>query len=165
MTGTTIPGGDHVARICPASRLDGNAMPAVTAFMPRKKKVEEQEERKAEKDLSVNWLEFFGAVPRVEALAMIRETKRDLRIGGNAKLAVLRVSTALESVREAGGIELVAFHARKVDDPSHSGLSGYDVEDESAQLAMAEALHAIVTEADVYPVGSSGGAAGLQSGV
>lgn len=140
-------------------------MPAVIAFMPRKKKVEEQEEERVENDLSVNWLEFFRTVSRVQALARICETKRDLRIGGNAKLAVLRVSTALESVREAGEIELVAFHARKIDDPSHSGLSGYDVEDEAAQLAMAEALHAIVTEADVYPVGSSGGADSRQSGV
>ena len=140
-------------------------MPAVTAFMPRKKRVGEQDEKKFERDLSVNWLEFFGTVSRVQALAMIRETKRDIRIGGNAKLAVLRVSTALESVREAVEIELVAFHSRKPDDPSHSGLSGYDVEDESAQLAMAEALHAIVTEADVYPVGSSGVADSRQSGV
>ena len=141
-------------------------MPAVIAFLPKKKKkVEDREDSKVEKDLSVNWLEFFGLVSPIQALAMIRETKGDYKIGRNAKLAVLRVSTALESVREEAEIELVALHAWKFEDPSHSGLSGYDVEDESARLAMAEALHAIVTEADVYPVGSSGGAAGLQSGV
>ena len=107
-----------------------------------------------EDHLSVNWLEYFGALETKEALKKIRQTKEDRHLGGCGKLAVLNVGPTLAAVQKDTGIGLLAAHRTKIKDPSHSGLEGYDVNSDAKHLKMAGAILLALKKEDVHLIGS-----------
>ena len=149
MQTSTIQDNHRLARHCPQSKLDDNKdMPTSAAFMPRKK------DGVIEDHLSVNWLEYFGDLETRHALQRIRDTKRDRVLGGCGKLGVLTVGTTVATVQKETGIELVAAHRTKSDDPSHSSLEGYDVISDAKHLKMAGAILLGLKSEDVHPIAS-----------
>lgn len=117
MKGEAIPDSDHVARYCRASTIeDGEILP--TAFMLRE----------AEEYLSVNWLEALRRSDRASQMRDLQELyARKLRVGANARIAILNVGIVRSKVeRESQDRRVLrVLHDPETDDPSHSGI--YDI--------------------------------------
>ncbi len=81
-----------------------------------------------EEYLSVNWLEYFGPVPRSQQISALREVflgkGRDL--GATARFAVLNVGEMQDHVLQgtAGRTCLTVLHKPEPNDPSHCGILG-----------------------------------------
>ena len=120
MKGDPLPDRDHISRYCRFTTLV-NDQPSGASFMLRP----------AEEFLSVNWLEFFGVEGRQEQMTQVRKDIR-LKLAPRAKFAVLDVGNVIEYVKENGPDNriLSVLHEPNEDDPSHSGIHGYGLEDD-----------------------------------
>ena len=138
MSDGNIPDRDHLSRYCKPSTVD-DGLPTASAF----------ELRPGEDHLSVNWLEYFGAPDPATAIQLVRGAFHDkayrLRTGG--RFAVFRCGAARLAVGDGTGRPLRIEHLPLVEDPSHAGVLGYDVDD----FEVAVELAAIVGRQDVHP--------------
>ena len=102
-----------------------------------------------EQYLSVNWLEFFGAVDRETAIGYVRDAFVDKGYGlsPNGRFLMLSVGSAKFAASEADGIELSFTHMPRSDDDSHSAIFGLPDDD----LDVAVELKLLVTDADIFP--------------
>ncbi len=66
MSDKTIPDDDHLTRYCKPSTVD-DGLPTASAF----------ELRPGEDHLSVNWLEYFGALDVATAIQLVRRIFHD----------------------------------------------------------------------------------------
>ncbi len=133
-----IPDSDHVVRYCKPSQVD-DGVPSPAAFLPRR----------TEGYLSVNWLEFFGALSRLDAVERVREAFRgkDYEIKHTGRMAVLNVGEAKTAARDAGRPVRVE-HVPEPDDASHAGVMGYATSD----VLVGEALQSLVMRSgDLHP--------------
>ena len=121
MKGDSLPGTDHIVRLCKASQLDEEGHPAATAFMRRPP---------SEEFASVNWLEKLGLENREEQLAKVREiiSNKLPRTNPSAKLALLNVENTTSTVKaHIPDLDLPILHAPTIKedvvlDDSHAGI-------------------------------------------
>lgn len=109
-----IPDTNHIARYCKPTHISDGKIQA-TAFMLRE----------GEESLSVNWLEFLNCTNRESEIEEIRNIySKKLKVGVNAKIAVLNVGEAREKVikESQDRRKLEVLHNPENDDPSHSGI-------------------------------------------
>ncbi len=135
---SAVPDTDHVSRYCKPSTVDEEGLPTSQAFSLRQ----------GEDHLSVNWLEYFGEPSLLMAVDGVRQAFREkgYRVARSGRFAVLSVRV----VKEAGarGDRLLSIeHLPAPDDPSHAGISGYEEEDLTVRLALAQ----LVASQDVHP--------------
>ena len=120
MKGDPIPDQDHISRYCSAMHCTENGQVTGTAFQLRQ----------IEECLSVNWLEFFHLADRQEEIREVRKVLR-LKLGAKAKIAVLNVGETISYVRTQSpdARNLSMLHEPEEDDPSHSGIYGFQYDD------------------------------------
>ncbi len=120
MKGDPIPDQDHISRYCSAMHCTENGQVTGTAF----------QFRQIEECLSVNWLEFFHLADRQEEIREVRKVLR-LKLGAKAKIAVLNVGETIKYVRTQSpdARNLSMLHEPEEDDPSHSGIYGFQYDD------------------------------------
>ena len=120
MKGDPIPDQDHISRYCSAMHCTENGQVTGTAFQLRQ----------IEECLSVNWLEFFHLADRQEEIREVRKVLR-LKHGAKAKIAVLNVGETIKYVRTQSpdARNLSMLHEPEEDDPSHSGIYGFQYDD------------------------------------
>jgi hypothetical protein len=149
MKSDTIPDQDHVARLChPNQAPEGQIQPS--AFLLKSE----------EEYLSVNWLEFLNCSCRESGINELRQlySKKFLRVGAGARIAVLNVGNIREIVRteSPNNQELKVLHypllladdpTLKVDDLSHSGI--YNLNEDNHFIA--ELIVEVLSESDTYP--------------
>jgi len=122
MKGDPIPDQDHISRYCSATRCTEKGQVTGVAFQLRP----------TDEHLSVNWLEFLQLANRQEEISEVRRIlSSKLGLGAEAKIAVLNVGEILNYVRiqSPDRRNLSVLHDPKEDDPSHSGICGYQYED------------------------------------
>ena len=149
MEGDLLPDGDHVSRYCKPSHFDrASSRPKTGAFQRQDRRSDLGIVAK-EQYLSVNWLEFFGAVDREAAIEYVREAFLDKGYGlrPNGRFLVLNVGAAKFAASEADGAELSFTHMPRPDDDSHSAILGLPDDD----LDVAVELKLLVTDADILP--------------
>jgi len=123
MKGDSVPKRDHISRYCSGMRCTEEGQVTGAAFLPR-----EDEEY-----LSVNWLEFLKLNNRQEEIQEVRRVlDSKLTLGTRAKIAVLSVGEILEYVltQSPDSRELNVLHEPEETDPSHSGISGFQHDDD-----------------------------------
>ena len=138
MTACQILDSHHVARYCKPSAISPNGMPAAKAFLPRE----------TESYLSVNWLEYFGALDHADAVAHVRAALREkgYTVRATGRLAVLNVGEAKDAARRTN-TTLRVEHQPAPDDPSHAGITGYS----SGDLVVALTLQSLVRNECLFP--------------
>jgi hypothetical protein len=117
-----IPSSDHIARYCPSRTAPDGAIQA-TAFMLRSN----------EPELSVNWLEFLKLLDRPSQIGELRQIfNKKMKVGANAKFAVLNVGQVVETVRQESedSRDLTVLHKPAPDDESHAEILGLRQDDE-----------------------------------
>lgn len=128
MKGDRIPDSDHISRYCGASSIESDGTVNGTAFRIRE----------GEEYLSVNWLEFLGKSSRDEEIAEIQNIlRKKLRLGSRSKIAVAEVGTLINHVQEERRLR-IEHEPELPDDPSHSGIYGYAIEDDLIADIIAE---------------------------
>lgn len=142
MKGDSVPPADHISRLCGGSHIDpdtGSVGPG--AFMLKPKDVDNA--------LSVNWLEFLSLADRAAQIAEVQHVlaKKMKKIGPTSRLAVLNTGRAIEAISEATAVKLrisVVHDPQSVpglwDDPSHSGIHGLPLDDDSPAVALAQCV-------------------------
>ena len=120
MKGDPIPDQDHISRYCSAMHCTENGQVTGTAFQLRL----------IDEYLSVNWLEFFHIADRQEEIREVRKVL-SLKLGAKAKIAVLNVGETTSYVRTKSpdARNLSMLHEPEEDDPSHSGIYGFQYDD------------------------------------
>lgn len=136
MPGRKIPDSDHASHFCGGLRCDDDGRPRGSAFMLRV----------GEDYLSANWLESTGSSTRTKQLATVRKhlTDKGFKLTATGRLAVLHLETVFKHVksRSADARSLSAHHEPELPyDPSHSGIYGYNFEDDLIADLIAEAVH------------------------
>ena len=140
MTQKELDRNNHVARNCGYTTLL-NDRPTGVAFLP-----------KADHEfLSVNWLEFFGEVGQADQIEGVRQAlaNKGRSIGKKSIFAVLNIGRLLDDIREESedGRDLRVYLENDIpEDPSHSGIHGYNHEDN-----LIADLIAFCIEETVYP--------------
>ena len=90
MIAVPLPDSDHVSRYCKPSAVDERGLPLTAAFLPKQ----------GEEYLSVNWLEYFGALNLTLAVDQVRQVFRHKNYRVRPKGPGLRCSTlALRRLR------------------------------------------------------------------
>ncbi len=120
MRGDPIPDRDHISRYCSGMHCTENGQVTGTAFQPRQ----------IDDYLSVNWLDFFHFADQRDKIREVRKVLR-LKLGANAKIAVLNVGETTSYVRTKSpdACNLSMLHEPEEDDPSHSGIYGFQYDD------------------------------------
>ena len=98
----------------------------------------------------MNWLEYFDEPTVPEQLRRICETKLTLKIGAEAKLAVVEVEHMIETVLNGLGTELEAAHEWGPGDPSYCPVAGYDISDIGKRYRIGKALRFAIRPDDMY---------------
>ena len=122
MKGEPVPDQNHISRYCSATRCTETGAVTGAAFLLRPN----------ESYLSVNWLEFLQLAGREEEIQLIRSVLRSqLTLGGNARIAVLKVRDVITRVlnETPDSTNLSVLHEPLESGPSHSGIFGMGVED------------------------------------
>ncbi len=132
MKGDLVPDSDHIARYCGGSSVESDGTINRMAFRLRKD----------EGYLSVNWLEFLEKTSREEAIAEVRNVlRKKLTLGSRSRIAVADVGSLINHIR-AERILNVQHEPELPDDPSHSGIFGYGIDDGLIELMIAEVFQA-----------------------
>ncbi len=139
---TALPDTDHVSRYCKPSAVDEDGLPTEQAFSLRQ----------GEDHLSVNWLEYFGQPSLEKAVKGVRQAFREkgYQVARSGRFAVLNVRAAKEA-GERGNRLLAIERMPTAEDPSHAGISGYENNNLTVRLALAQ----LVTFQDVHPAANS----------
>ncbi len=132
MIGDPLPSSDHVARYCKPKTLSEAGQPLGSAFFLRKD----------EEYLSVSWLEHFGRLGMEELLQEVRE-HTVLTPKRSARYAILNVGYTINHVNENSERKIKITHEPSNSDPSHSGIRGYNYEDEMIGDLIAEKVISI----------------------
>jgi hypothetical protein len=138
MKGDNLPLQDHICRYCKATTLTEDGQITGTAFQLRQ----------TEESLSVNWLEFLELVNRDLEIQEIRNVLgAKLKLGTSARIAVLSVGNIISYVhaQSPDSRVLKISHEPEEKDPSHSGVYGYQYEDQLIADLIAETIQ------EVYP--------------
>lgn len=132
MKGDQVPKSNHVSRYCGGSHVQNGQVDG-SAFMLRE----------TDDYLSVNWLEHLAKGDRGRQIRNLRHTleAKGLRLGKSALLAVLKVGEAIDHVQEAVERILDVLHEPESDDHSHSGIFGYNAEDDIIADLLAETVN------------------------
>ena len=133
MRGDPLPSKDHISRYCKPKTAPGGH-PTGASFTPKE----------GEPYLSVNWMEYFGEADQEAQIARIRDYI-ELSLAKNGLFAVLNVGEVIDRIQRHAGKTLAVLHEPTQDDPSHSGIYGYQHED----MLVTELLADIVME--TYP--------------
>ena len=114
-----IPGSDHISHYCRGTSVTTDGTINGTAFQIREE----------EDYLSVNWLEFLNKSSRDEEIAEIRKVlQKKLKLGSRSRIAVANVGTLINHILEERILK-VQHEPELPDDPSHSGIFGYIIDD------------------------------------
>jgi hypothetical protein len=132
MKGDPLPSSDHVSRYCKPKTLSEAGQPLGSAFFLRK----------GEEYLSVSWLEYFGRLGIEELLQEVRE-HTVLTPKRSARYAILNVGDTINHVYENSERKIKITHEPSNSDPSHSGIRGYNYEDEMIGDLIAEKVISI----------------------
>jgi hypothetical protein len=100
--------------------------------------------RKDEPFLSVNWMEHFGEIGRDAQIAKIQE-HIELSLAKYGLFAVLNVGEVLDQIERLGGKKLTVLYEPTPGDPSHSGIHGYQHEDDLIADLIADSVR------EIYP--------------
>lgn len=140
-----IPHIDDITRLCGGSHIDpetGSIGPG--AFMLK--------EKDTDRSLSVNWLNYFQLNRESQVDEVRRVLTKKIRVRTSARLAVLNVGQAINSVQDATGgtASILILHApdsleSQWDDPSHSGIYGLYIDDDISAVALSEKI------IEIYP--------------
>lgn len=127
MKGDQIPDSDHIARYCGGSSVASDGSVNRMAFRIRN----------GEEYLSVNWLEFLEKNTREEEIAEVRNVlQKKLTLGSRSRIAVANVGPLINHIREERVLKVQ--HEPDLDDPSHSGIFGYGIDDDLIAFMIAE---------------------------
>lgn len=129
--GDLLPVHDHISRYCSVTRCTEDGQITGRAFQFRQK----------DGFLSVNWLENLQMNNRQDEIDEIRRILcLKLTLGVKAKIAVLNVEEIIDYVRENSpdARKLSVLHEPEETDPSHSGIYGYDYDDQLIADLLAE---------------------------
>ena len=140
MKGDKIPDRAHISRYCKPTTVEDGRIKA-SAFLLRT----------AEKNLSVNWLEFLNSPTRESEIAVIRNIiSAKLQIGTRAKIAILNVGEFRDKVikESTDRRSLEVLHEPEPDDLSHSEIHNLRHND----MVIAELIRKTVKE--TYPARS-----------
>ena len=119
MKGDQVPVSAHISHCCGASSIESNGTINGTAFRLRKD----------EEYLSVNWLEFLEKTSREEEIDEVRNVlRKKLTLGARSRISVANVGSLIRHIREER-ILTVQHEPEIPDDPSHSGIFGYGIDD------------------------------------
>lgn len=145
---------DHVARYLRPSDIDNDVVLA-TGFEYKKNK--DNGELK-EKELSVNWLEFFHKGASIdENVRNVREAfqNKGYTLKRNGRFAVLNVETMREEVEEGTSaytelVSLIAKHTPFRNDLSHSSIFGMPFDSEG-EFLVSTILANYVNDTQLFP--------------
>ena len=137
MRGDSVPDSDHVVRYCPFKHILEDGSISGPAFLLGRD----------HDHLSVNWLEFLAANSESEAIQALREVLASkLTLRKSAQMAVLNVGEVREHVEQedpgSRNLEILHWPDDEYDDPSHSGIFGYTLEDLGIALLIAQKVRA-----------------------
>lgn len=138
MKGDPIPETDHVCRYCKPRAVE-NGKPLVAAF----------ELRENERDLSVNWVEYFRLTDREQAICEIRKAFRakGFKIKASGRFAVLNVGEIKSTAKERTETDLQVLEWPENNDLSHSAIFfGHSADD----LMIPQLLYELVVPENVY---------------
>lgn len=140
MKGDNLPLQDHICRYCKGSTIGENGRINGAAFQLRPE----------EESLSVNWLEFLRLANREHEIREVLSSK--LKLTASAKIAVLNVGEVINYVHTESPDSrfLKISHDPGINDPSHSGVYGYQYEDKLIADLIAEVAH------EVHPAHEAG---------
>lgn len=128
MKGDQVPDSSHISRHCGGSAIKADGTIDGTAFRLRKD----------EEYLSVNWLEFLEKTSREEEIAEVRNVIQKKRtLGSRSRIAVANVGLLINHIREERILK-VQHEPETPDDPSHSGIYGYGMDDDLIADMIAE---------------------------
>lgn len=133
MTNDSVPENDNISRYCSATHITEDGQITGTAFQLRP----------SDDYLSVNWLEFLRLNSRDEEIKEIRRVLAEkLRLGGRAKFAVLNIKEIIDSVesKSPDRRKLSVLHEPEEEDPSHSGIYGFQHDDSLISDLIAELI-------------------------
>ena len=135
----------NVARYCGPKSLRGtDGLPSRDAFLLR------TIHGNLEEYLSTNWLEHFHQSERPIQLAGVRQSlSRNLTLSRNGKLAVLNIGASTALCKSKAQVDIQFRTTGEPDDPSHTGIYGYNKPTRNAKVAtvLADAVKAN----EVYP--------------
>ena len=141
--GDTLPAESEIARYCKPSDFDSRTdEPRVSAFQTRPR----------ERDLSVNYLDYYSRDSREDNVLAIRlEVGANLQLRRNGRFLVLEVGRAISAAKSVGQNIDVAF-TPKPKQPSHSSIQGLpSTENRGERTATATALKRLIGKDDIYP--------------
>ena len=117
-----IDGEHHVSRYCRPLSIGNNGKPKAEAFQLR----EDRDEY-----LSVNWLEYFEAQERSQAIDCVRQTfvNKGFSISTNGRFAILPVGEIVALISGLSSKPSRIEYLPEEDDPSHCGVFGYAASD------------------------------------
>lgn len=128
MKGDLVPDSDHIARYCGGSSVESDGTINRMAFRIRN----------GEEYLSVNWLEFLEKTSREEEIAGVRNVlRKKLTLGSQSRIAVANVGSLINHIQEERILK-VQHEPELPDDPSHSGIFGYGIDDDLIEHMIAE---------------------------
>ncbi|MDA2933375.1 hypothetical protein MYX82_03425 [Acidobacteria bacterium AH-259-D05] len=132
MKGDQLPESDHVSRYCGGSHVQDDEVDG-SAFMLREK----------EEYLSVNWLECLHNSDRNRQIHDLRRVLegKGFSLGKTAIIAVLNVDEVIDHVQQTVNRTIDVLHEPEPEDPSHSGVFGYTVEDHLIADLIAETVN------------------------
>ena len=133
-----IPDEDHIARHCQPSELDdANLLPIAKAFY----------RKQTEPSVSVNWLEYLNGNDLEDCIQLLRPVLASKRcVRKTHKIAVICVGSAREALRRELQTDIEIRHDRLPGDPSHAGIFGCDVGDDTVALILRD----LVEQEDMY---------------
>ena len=131
MKGDQVPDSDHIARYCGGSSVESDGTINRMAFRIRN----------GEEYLSVNWLEFLKKSSREEIAEVRNVLRKKLTLGSRARIAVANVGSLINHIREERILN-VQHEPELPDDPSHSGIFGYGIDDDLIEHMIAEVFQA-----------------------
>lgn len=149
----SIPETDHVARYLRPMDLDNSSVLA-TGFQYKKHRNGELKE----KELSVNWLEFFSKDSTIQEnvnQVCIAFKKKGYGVKVNGRFTALNNKTICDEVKKGTSehielVSLVVKHTAQGSDLSHSSILGMPF-DPDGELLVSTILANLANETDLFP--------------
>ena len=137
---------DHIARYCGFKKLNPDGSPSPAAFLLTPKDFEPKPTLADPRPfLSTDWLEFFHKHDRGTQLkGVLSALRKKIEVGATSKLAVFNVGDA-KTKCEAGGFSVEVKTTGENDDPSHTGIYGYEhANEEVAAIFALQVRHSLL---------------------